>query len=97
MMMAMAHPTIISVAIGALATGIVAATYWFRSAAVPLPQFDEPVASISDAPEQHIMNAVVNVGIIQGAMNESAKLNRIAAVWTGVSALLGALTTVPGT
>jgi len=79
-----------------LVTAIVAAMYWFKSAAVPTPQCKEPVASISDAPEQHIESAVANGGISHRALAESARLNKLAALWTGISALLGAITTLLG-
>jgi hypothetical protein len=96
MMMAMSHPMILALAFTTLATGIVSAVYWFRSAAIPTPQFEEPIASVSDAPDQHIINAVANASTLHSAMNESARLNKCAAIWTGISALLAAVTTVSG-
>ena len=76
-----------------LTTAVVSAVYWFKSAAIRTPQFEEPIASVSDAPEQHIINAVANAGILLGVMNEAAKFNKRAAIWTGISAFLGAVTT----
>jgi hypothetical protein len=95
-MMAMPHSMILALASITLATGIVSAVYWFKSAAIPTPQFEEPIASVSDAPEQHIINTAANAGILHVAMNESARLNKHAAIWTGISALLGAVTTASG-
>jgi len=85
---------IITLAVLTFATAIVAAVYWFKSAAVPMPQLEEPIASISDAPEQHIMTAGANSGILVRALTRSSGLNKRAAIWTGISALLGAATTV---
>lgn len=87
----------IAFAIATLGTAIVAAVLWFRSAMIETPEVEEPVASISDVPEVHIQTAVVNLNNLRTAMDSSAKLNKKAAVWTGISALLGAATTVAGT
>lgn len=64
---------------------------------IETPEGEEPVASISDVPEVHIQTAVVNLNNLRAAMDGSAKLNKKAVVWTGISALLGAATTVAGT
>ncbi len=95
-MMTMPHSMILALAFSTLATGVVSAIYWFKSAAIPTPEFEEPIASVSDAPELHIISAVANAGILHAAMNQSAKLNKHAAIWTGISALLGAVTTASG-
>lgn len=86
----------IAFAIATLGAAIFAAVLWFRSAMIETPEVEEPVASISDVPEVHIQTAVVNLNNLQTAMDSSAKLNKKAAVWTGISALLGAATTVAG-
>jgi hypothetical protein len=96
-MMKMSHTVILILASATLVTAIVAAIYWFKSAGVPTPYFVEPIASLDDAPEQHIMSAEANTGGLHKAMSDSARLNKRAAVWTGVSALLGAVTTAFGT
>jgi hypothetical protein len=83
-------------AVFTLAAAIISAVYWFKSAAVPMPEFQEPVASITDAPEQHIIAVVSNTELLHGALLRSSDLNTRAAIWTGVSALLGAATTVYG-
>ena len=90
----MQHVAMLALALATLATAIVAAVYWFQSAAVPTPHFEEPNTSIDDAPEDHIRTAVVNSNYIREAMDKSSKLNKRAALWTGVSALLGAITAV---
>jgi hypothetical protein len=96
MITAMPHPIIPALAFTTLAAAIVSAIYWFKSAAIPTPQFEEPIASVGDVPEQHIINAVANAGILHRAIEESARLNKHAAIWTGISALLGAFTTASG-
>lgn len=64
----------------------VAARYWWRASRVTIA---ETVASITDVPELHIMGTQV-------AFNESARLNQIAAIWTGVAALLSSVASVAG-
>ncbi len=90
------HTVTVLLALAALVAAIVSAVYWFKSAAVPTKQFDEPVASIGDVPEDHILTAVANANFVREAMAESCRLNKLAAIWTGISALLGASTTVAG-
>ena len=75
-------------------TAVAAAVYWFKSAAVKVQTVDEPTASMTDAIEEHTLAAVVNMNFLREAMNKSARLNRLAAIWTGVSAVLAALTTI---
>lgn len=77
-------------AVATFVTAVVAAVYWFRSAALEVEGLDQPTASITDAIEKHTLTAVVNMNLLHKAMNESARLNRSAAIWTGVSALLAA-------
>lgn len=94
--MATQRAIIILLAAATLVTAIVAAYYWFKSAMIEVPTVDEPVASISDVPETHIQNAIVNMNNLRDAMDKSGAFNRKAAVWTGISALLGAATTISG-
>jgi hypothetical protein len=83
-------------AIAAMGTAIVAATYWFKSASSPPPDLPEPVASIGDAPAEHAMIAVANAVRMKLSLAVSARLNKRAAIWTGISAILGALSTLLG-
>jgi hypothetical protein len=73
-------------AILGLAAAIVAAIYWRKASRVSIPN---PVASISDVPELHILGTQV-------AFNESSRLNSRAAIWTGVAAILSAAASVFG-
>jgi hypothetical protein len=76
----------------AAVSALVASIYWYLSSR-PAPQFTEsPTASISDNPELHILGAQVDIYSIQAALSEAALLNKKAALWSAVSALLGALT-----
>jgi hypothetical protein len=81
-------------AVATLITAILAAVYWFQSAAVKVETVDQPTASMADAIEDHTLTAVVNMNFLRSAMNESARLNRLAAIWTGISALLVAFMTI---
>lgn len=56
----MVHMTILLLATATLVSAGFSAVYWFRSAAEPAPQIPEPIASISDVPEQHILTVAVN-------------------------------------
>jgi hypothetical protein len=61
------------------ATAICALTalrYWYLSSR-PTPEMAEPpVASISDDPAQHIMEAQVNAYSIQASLIETSRLNK---------------------
>jgi hypothetical protein len=93
----MRHIGILLLSLATLATAVLAAYYWFKSSRIPIFELDEPVASISDAPESHVLVAKVHIASLMAASKESSALNKVAALWTGVSALLGAITTVVGT
>ena len=73
---------------------LIAAWYWYLSSR-PTPQMAEPpVASISDDPAQHIMEAQVNTYSIQVALMEASRLNRNAALWSAAAAALGGIAAV---
>jgi hypothetical protein len=75
---------------------LVAAGYWYLSSR-PAPAFSEPPdASISDAPEHHILNAQVDVYGVQAALAEASRLNKKAAVWSAIAALFGATAAILG-
>jgi len=72
------------------ACALIAANYWYLSSR-PTPAIsDPPVASISDAPELHIMNAQSEVYGFQAALAEASRLNKKAAVCSAIAALFGA-------
>jgi hypothetical protein len=62
-----------------------AARLWFQSSNVEI----DCAASIEDEPERHILN-------LQALTAKSANLNKQAAIWTGVSAIFGAVTSIIG-
>jgi hypothetical protein len=74
-------------------TASVAAMYWFKSASPPPRPDDE---SVRDYPEIHTLTGRVDLEKIRNALQVSARFNRIAAIWTGISALLSAATTLVG-
>jgi hypothetical protein len=79
-------------------SAVTSAFYWWKSSqAKPLPiDMFGIAASVSDVPEQHIGAAQVNIAGMQAMAIESARLNKCAAIWTAVSALLSAATTMAG-
>lgn len=93
-MIVMQHLAATLFALAALGTAMAAAIYWFRSARVKVPELQELVSSISDAPEDHILAAIADANSVREAMNVSSRLNQKAAVWTGISALLGAAASI---
>jgi hypothetical protein len=89
------HRTVNIVLSGAtLIAAILSAYYWFKSAALEPYTVESPIASIADAPGDHLLSTNVNVDGIHFAMTNSARLNKWAAIWTGVSALLSAATAI---
>jgi hypothetical protein len=75
---------------------LVAARYWYLSSR-PAPAIsDPPDASISDAPEIHILNAQVDVYAVQAALTEASRLNKKAAIWSALAALFGAAAAILG-
>lgn len=75
---------------------LVAAGYWYLSSR-PSPILNEPpVASISDVPALHIMNAQANVYEVQAVLAEASRLNKKAAVWSAIAALFGAAAAILG-
>jgi hypothetical protein len=90
----MPHAIIMILASLTLGTGLIAAVYWFRSAAAPPPTLEQPIASVVDAPSQYIYTAFADIAALNVAVAESGRLNKCAAIWSGVSVLLGAITTV---
>jgi hypothetical protein len=54
------------------------------------------VASITDNPELHILGTQVDIGSIQAALFESSRLNKKAAIWSGISAFLAGITSLLG-
>jgi hypothetical protein len=84
----------IVLSVATLIAAILSAYYWFKSATVEPYTAEPPIASIGDAPGDHLLTTNVNVDGIHFAMTNSARLNKWAAIWTGVSALLSATTAI---
>jgi hypothetical protein len=81
---------------GTMITSAIAALNWFRSASPPPESLKDPDVSISDSPEVYTIAGRVEMDGIRRALQASARFNRIAAMWTGISALLSAATTLVG-
>jgi hypothetical protein len=71
------------------ATAAIAAWYWFKASALPYPKGDD----LMYAKE---IDRRILLGISQDISRRSGKLNSRAAIWTGVSALLSAISSVIG-
>ena len=84
--MTFTHAAAILFALAGLLTAIAAAIYWWKASRVTIEQ---PVASISDVPQLHIMSGHV-------AYNASSELNSRAALLTGIAAVLSAVGSVLG-
>jgi hypothetical protein len=76
-------------AVSALAAGLIAASYWYRSTLVPIEQTNREAKSVE----------FVTLGLLRGAINAYqtvAALNNKAALWTACTALLSAASAVAG-
>jgi hypothetical protein len=94
--MRLIHIAYICSAILTAASALVAAGYWYLSSRPQPSSSDSSTASVSDAPELHILGAQVDIYSIQAALAESSRLNKCAAVWSALAALLGAVTSILG-
>jgi hypothetical protein len=75
---------------------LIAARYWYLSSR-PTPGIsDPPVASISDYPELHILNAQSDVYGVHAALVEASRLNKRAAIWSAFAAFFGAVPAILG-
>ena len=93
----MQHYIVIGLDACTFVSALASAVFWFMSAAVNIPYDGEPItASISDEPELHIQGAIANVWNVYQAMVKSCKLNKVAAILTGIAALFGAATSIVG-
>ena len=82
-----------------LTTGLcalVAARYWYLSSRPAPTLTDTPDASIGEAPELHILGTQVDLYSIQSVLAEASSLNKKAAAWSAIAALLGAITSLLG-
>ncbi|MGA7713917.1 MAG: hypothetical protein WCA81_18640 [Rhizomicrobium sp.] len=73
-----------------LALALKAAALWWRASRSL--DLEEPTASITDAPELHVLTAQVELN----ALMASLPINRRAAFWTGWAAFAGAITSIWG-
>jgi len=87
---------ILVLGIATLITALMASYYWYKSSIVPVNEVERPKASVDDSPAAHILTADFNLEAVRYVLRESSRLNKLAARWTGVSALLGAFTTFAG-
>ena len=81
----------VTCSIGTAISAFVAAVYWYLSSR-PTPKTTvPPVAAIGDNPEMHILGTKVDIIGIQSALYETSRLNKKAAIWSAIAALLGAI------
>lgn len=95
-----AEPIASQIALGAsllaAVVGLYAAWLWWKASKIEMPAYDPPLASISDAPEIHIMDATVRLDEGYRRLAISGELNAKAARWTAVAAALTAIAVVLG-
>jgi len=73
-----------------------AAFYWYLSSR-PAPETTvRPVASISDNPGEHVLGAQVDIINIRATLYQASRLNKKAAMWSGVAAFLGGISAALG-
>jgi hypothetical protein len=77
--------------LGTAGTALAAACYWFRSSQPTPVESSHIAASISDNEALYILDARVSVDSLHAALAESSRLNKKTALWSGVAAILGAL------
>jgi hypothetical protein len=75
----------IVVAMAATGSALCAASYWYRSAQVNLPAPPSPDALIRAA--FHLVRAAYDQEV-DAALRETARLNQLASIWTGVASVL---------
>jgi hypothetical protein len=89
------HLTKLILAVFTFVAAAISAVYWLKSSRFKIETaYTGELPSISDVPELHIMTAQVDIFKMHKVMNETCRLNKWAAVWTGIAALLGAVTTI---
>jgi hypothetical protein len=84
---------VMAFAVGALTTGLKAAYHWYESSQVQIDpgwtiERQEPVVPELRQNDRHA--AIID------AASKSAALNKIAAIWTAVSVVLGAASSIAG-
>lgn len=72
----------------------IAAVYWFRSAGVNLGEWTVNNAPIENSEAIHILFTQVDILNLRVAMSNSARLNKTAAIWSGIAAGFAAITAV---
>jgi hypothetical protein len=72
----------------------VAAFYWFQSSRADLGEEFQIAASVDDNPALHIISAQADIETLRSGMRQSARLNKIAAIWSGLAAIFTALTSL---
>jgi hypothetical protein len=76
--------------------GIYASWLWYQASKIEMPPFDPPLASMSDAPELHLLDMTVRQNEAFYRLAISGQLNAKAAGWTGLAALLTAISVLIG-
>jgi hypothetical protein len=93
----------IAFASAALVTGLVGAYYWYASSAVKIKRWgeDQPLPPPDGLQPQELLNRTIAmttlwVGGMFEAAQETARLNKAAALWTAATAVLAAASSVFG-
>jgi hypothetical protein len=76
--------------------GIVAAVYWYRASKIQIEFSDPPEIEAPTVGDILLLRQEAIRLSINSAFQRNGAFNKIAAVWTGITALLAALSTVLG-
>jgi hypothetical protein len=86
----------ISCSIATAICALAAAYFWYLSSR-PTPDISAtPLASISDVPELHILNAQIDIYAVTDALAEASRLNKKAAICSAAAAVFGAAAALLG-
>jgi hypothetical protein len=94
--MSATHIAYLACSVATALCALIAAWYWYLSSRPAPVTTDPPDASVSDNPELHILGTQVDLYSIQAALAEASRLNKNAAIWSAVAALLGAASSILG-
>jgi hypothetical protein len=81
-------------AIAALITGLVGACYWYKSSIVPIDRWGRNEHPSSFRPHEHQAANTLWLGGMFEAAQKTARLNRVAALWTAFAVVLSGVSSL---
>jgi hypothetical protein len=83
--------------VSTLGTGLLAAWYWYKSSkAGPSEDYITTYIDTAEAVKDTPLNSYRQIAGMMIDSFEASRLNKLAAIWTAISVVLGGLTTVAG-